>query len=94
MYSDNKKLHIFRDIQSLLDVGYELRLTRTSIAIIEPYKSEVGDRWIEKEVTSCVGLKNFDDATLHITEEKFERWVKDYVVEPTQPNKESDAQKD
>lgn len=75
------KNEVFDCIGDLLGAGYEIKLSETSIELIEPYKSEVADRWEEKSVASSIGLEYFTDGCLHITSNTLKSWTRNYLPE-------------
>lgn len=62
---------ILEIIRELLDMGYEIRLSKNSIKITEIFKSVSRDNYTEKDVFDCFGSLNyFEKGILRITKEK------------------------
>jgi len=65
-------------IREILDKGYEIKLTKNSIQIVETFKSESREEYFSKNAFECFGsLKYFDKNTMHITLSKLREKNKD-----------------
>lgn len=68
------------NIIALLQAGYEVRLSKKSIQIIEIYKSESREKWTEKEVGGSFGSFDYwSEGAIHIIASNIEKYKNDLL---------------
>ena len=75
------KENIMKNIIALLQAGYEIRLRKQSIQVIETYKSQSRMKWHEKEVAGSIGSFDYwTDGALRIIAGKLQEYRKELLV--------------
>lgn len=85
------KEQIIDCLKSITDEGYEIHLTERSIAIIEVFKSQSRDKYIEKEAFASIGLEKLANGTLRITLSDLKKWQQELTPPKEYNNKENDG---
>ena len=70
-------MSIINSMITLIEAGYDLRLSNRSIGVIEYFKSESRDKVITQEPISMFGLNYFHGGYLVITADKFREFVRE-----------------
>jgi len=75
------KENIMENIIALLQAGYEIRLQKQSVQVIETYKSQSREKWHEKEVAGSFGTFDYwTDGALRIVADKLQKYRQELLV--------------
>ncbi len=70
-----------KNIIALLQAGYEIRLRKRSIQVIEVYKSQSRMKWHEKEVAGSIGSYDYwTDGALRILVDNLQKYREELLV--------------
>lgn len=70
-----QKIGIMESIIWLVQRGYEVKITNSSISVVEIYKSKSRYKYIEKEIYGVFGGSQWEDGCLRLTQDRFTEWI-------------------